>query len=102
MSMQKELDFLSQNSNLFLDYLREKYPVHSNSNIFLRDIQYGIKNFFEKRDIKLKQKEIEQLTNHVITVFESTGLFYNLSHNTWRVNFSTKNNVKIDNPTKVN
>lgn len=102
MSKQKELDFIRENSNLFLDYLRERYPVHSNSNIFLRDIQYGVKNFFEKRDIKLKQKEIDLVSHEIITVFESTGLFYKLSHNTWRVNFPDKNNVEINDSTNAN
>ncbi|RJP64175.1 MAG: hypothetical protein C4539_15010 [Ignavibacteriales bacterium] len=84
--------FLS-NSNLFFNYLKERYPVFNNSNIFLRDIQYGVKSFFEKRGIKLSYSDCEILADEIIKVFESQNIFQKLTKNSWKVNFPRENVV---------
>jgi F0F1-type ATP synthase beta subunit len=41
--------------------MKEKYPFFNNSNLFLRDIQYGVKHFFEMKNIKLAYKRVEDI-----------------------------------------
>lgn len=91
----KEVEFLKQNQELFFNFLREKYPIFNNSNIFLRDIQYGVKSFFEKRDIKLNYKRLEYITDSIIKLYEEENILQRLTKNTWKVNLLKENNVLI-------
>jgi len=88
-----EKQLLLTNSDLFFNYLKEKYPVFNNSNVFLRDIQYGVRAFFEKRGIKLSYSNTEFLADEVIKVFESQNIFQKLTKNCWKVNFPKENVV---------
>ena len=91
----KEAEFLRKNEELFFNFLREKYPVFNNSNVFLRDIQYGVKSFFEKRDIKLNYKQVEFITDSIIKLYEGKNILSRLTINTWKVNLLKENNVLI-------
>jgi hypothetical protein len=95
MSKHKELEFLMHNEELFFNYLKERYPVFNNSNIFLRDIQYGVKSFFEKRDIKLGYSQVELLSNSIIKQFEDQKILQRLTKNTWKVNLLKENTVVV-------
>ncbi|MCX6148945.1 MAG: hypothetical protein NTX22_00305 [Ignavibacteriales bacterium] len=89
----KELEFLMQNEDLFFNFLKEKYHVFNNSNIFLRDIQYGVVSFFEKRDIKLNFTQVEKFSDSIILSFEEKNILSRLTNNTWKVNLSKENIV---------
>ncbi len=93
MNIQKESELLIKNDNLFFSFLKEKYPVFNNSNIFLRDIQYGVKSFFEKRGVKLSYSNTELLAEEIIKIFESQNIFQKLTKNSWKVNFPKENVV---------
>ena len=55
------LNDLSINNSIFFNYMKEKYEVHFKSNIFLRDLLYAIRGFYEKKGIKLSYPESEKL-----------------------------------------
>lgn len=48
---------LKNESQVFLNYLKAKFPIFHNSNLFYRDFQYGVKSFLEKK-VSLSQKII--------------------------------------------
>ena len=79
---------LMTEKEIFLKYMKEKYKMFYNSNIFLRDIQYAIKSFFEKKDIKITYAEAESLMKELTKDMEASGEIIKLSNNTWKVNFS--------------
>lgn len=81
-------DELKQNQEIFFNYMKEKYPIFLNSNIFFRDIQYAIHSYFEKKDIKLKQRETENLASDFTKYLEAKGDLTRLNYNSYRVNFS--------------
>ena len=83
-------DQLTAEKEIFLKYMKEKYKIFYNSNIFLRDIQYAIKSFFEKKDIKLTYAEAESLMKELTSNMEKNGELTRLSSNTWKVNFLMK------------
>lgn len=95
MNNNTELEFLKSNMDTFLSYLKEKYPLFNNSNIFLRDIQYGIKHFFELRNKKLTYRDVEVISKDLIMFFESNGVFIPVYKNTWKLNYSKPENVTI-------
>ena len=81
-------DQLLNEKEIFLKYMKEKYKIFNNSNIFLRDIQFAIKSFFEKKDIKITYGEAEKLMNELTLNMEASGELLKLSTNTWKVNLS--------------
>ena len=48
------LDELKTNKDIFLKFMSERYEIYTHSNIFLRDIQFAIKFYFERKNIFLK------------------------------------------------
>lgn len=89
----KHLNELLANQSIFFNFMREKYRVFNNSNIFFRDIQYAIKSFLEKKEQKVKYAEAEKLAVEFIKKMESDGLLIKMSNNAWKVNFSFDKSV---------
>ena len=96
----KYAEFLKQNEDLFFNFLKEKYPIFNNSNIFLRDIQYGVKSFFEKRDIKLNYKQVDFIADSIIQLYEEKNILQRLTKNTWKVNLLKENTVVLQDEKK--
>jgi len=93
MSKNTHHSYLEENISLFWNYMKEKYPVYKNSNIFFRDIQFGIKDFFSKRDQILDNAETEDLAYKTTGLLENKGVLSKLNDNTWKVNFLDDNIV---------
>lgn len=83
MEIDNKLEYLKNNIDLYISYMKEKYPVYNKSNIFIRDIEHGIKNFFEKKDVKIKYSELEKVTDELIVFMEGKGIIRKLRENTW-------------------
>lgn len=83
-------DYLEKNTDQFLDYMKEKYPVYYNSNIFVRDIQYGIKNFLEKKGMKITYRQMEELSAKIIERFEKKSILRKLSDKSWLFIYKTE------------
>ena len=88
------LDDLVSNKSIFLNYMKEKYEVHYKSNIFLRDLLYAIKSFYEKKGKKVKYAEAEKLAFEFCNVLINNDELIPTSKNTWKVNFSLDSTVK--------
>lgn len=78
---------LQNNQEIFLNFMKEKYHIFYNSNIFARDLQYAIKQYFEKKDIKIKYPEAEELMQRFSNYLEGKGDLVKLTDNSWRVIF---------------
>ncbi len=78
---------LKNNEEIFLKYLHEQYPVIYRSNIFLRDIQYAIKHYFEMKDIILSYDYVEEIAKMFIDSLVQEKKLSPIDHKTWVVNF---------------
>jgi len=96
------LNDLTSNKTIFFNYMKEKYRLYLNSNIFFRDIQYAIKSYFEKKDVRIKYSQAEKLAHDFINKLEGTGELTKMSNNAWKVNFSLGNNVVQIDEQKIN
>ncbi len=81
------LEMLKNDQEIFFNFMKEKYPIFYNSNIFARDIQYAIKQYFEKKDIKITYPQAEELMNEFSKYLEAKDDLLRLNVNSWRVNF---------------
>ncbi len=89
----KHLNELLTNQIMFFNFMKEKYRVFNNSNIFFRDIQYAIKSFLEKKEKKIKYAEAEKLAQEFTQKMETEGHLIKMSNNAWKVNFSFEKTV---------
>jgi hypothetical protein len=83
----EQLNHLVSNKEVVFEFLREKYPLFYNSNIFLRDLQYGIKTYFERKDILIKYPQAEELAFKFAEKMESEDILTRLDTSTWLVKF---------------
>ena len=80
------LQELLNNKEIFFRYISERFPVFTGANVFLRDIQYGIKFFFEKKNIKLKYPEAEKLAFEFISSLVNSNDLTTYNEQTWKIN----------------
>lgn len=89
------LNELIHSKHIFFKFMKEKYPLFENSNIFLRDLQYAIKYFLEKKNIKIRYTELEYLSQEFISHLEKENIIKKVTSNAWKVNFLPNNNVNL-------
>ncbi len=83
----QNLNMLKNNDEILLKFLKAKFPVFHNSNIFFRDFQYGIRSFLEKKDIFITYKESESLASDIAEYFTGKGIFQRVNSQGWKVNY---------------
>ncbi len=83
----KLITFLVENQTSLMNYLKSRYPLYHKSNVFYRDIQYGIRHFLEKKGIKTSYTECESLANEIINLLENENTLLRVSNMSWRLNF---------------
>ncbi len=84
----QNLQGLLANKTIFFNFMKEKYEVHYKSNIFLRDLQYAIKSFYEKKGFKINYPTAEKLAIEFANELVNKGDLQFIIKNTWKVNFS--------------
>lgn len=84
---------LTINRTIFFSFMKEKYNVFNNSNIFFRDIQYAIKSYFEKKNKRINYSEAEKIAKEFISQMENDKQLIKMSNNAWKVNFSFEKSV---------
>ncbi len=84
---------LFANRMMFFNFMREKYPIFYNSNVFFRDIQYAIISYYRKKDTKIKPADSELIAENFVNELEKSGELIRISINSWKVNFSLENCV---------
>ena len=90
------MDYLNEllaGRTVFFNYMQKKYEVHYKSNIFLRDILYAIRSYYESKGKKLGYGEAEKLAYEFAFQLEKDGQLQLVGKNTWKVNFSLNNAV---------
>lgn len=79
---------LISNKKLFFSFMKEKYPVFKESNIFFRDLQYAIRNYYTKKGKTIDYQKAEEITIVFIENLVNNGELKKISNNAWKVNFS--------------
>jgi hypothetical protein len=76
-------------SEEFLLFLREKYQhmIIHNSNVFFRDLHYGVMAFLGSKGSKAGYNDAEPLARVLAARFVSEGVFTEVDHQSWRVNY---------------
>jgi len=84
----KKIDLLTSNHIEFLKFLKTQFPLFHKSNVFFRDLQYGVMEYFEKeKKDKVKYSEAETIAREYAAFMEKKEIFKKLDHQTWVLNY---------------
>ncbi|HEX9252579.1 MAG TPA: hypothetical protein VF870_10070 [Ignavibacteriaceae bacterium] len=86
-NISKLFDDLKNESEIFLSYLKAKFPVFHNSNLFSRDFQYGLKSYLEKKGIKITDSNLVNLSKQFSSYYETEGILIKTSDQGWKLNY---------------
>ena len=77
------VQIIIENQKDFLKYLKSKFPLYHESNVFFRDFHYGVMNYLMAFKKKLKYSDGEEVTKAVIAEFEKIGILKKMDEQTW-------------------
>lgn len=70
-----------------LAFLKGRFPLYHQSNVFFRDIQYGIQLFLERKGVKSSYPESEKIAREFALRLEKEGVFVPVDRQTWALNY---------------
>lgn len=79
----------------FLNYLRTKFPVYHMSNVFFRDLMYGVTFYLAKRNVKVGFSQAEAITHEVIANFEKRNMLRRVNAQGWVVTYPEFTTPKV-------
>jgi len=82
------LSLLKRDNVIFLNYMKAKFPLFHNSNLFFRDLQYGIKHFFEMKNMDITYPEAEKLATEFGSFLESIDILKRVNDQGWKLNYA--------------
>jgi len=89
---------LRNENQIFLSYLKAKFPLFHNSNLFVRDFEYGLKGFLEKKGIDLSFREVAKLSLILSDYYEKQGIFVKTNVQGWTLNYPEFTTTKPGDP----
>jgi hypothetical protein len=82
------LAYVLANDKEVLRYLKTRFPVYHLSNVFLRDIHYGIMGYFREHKMTVRYPEAEKIARAFIEKLEREKILRQLDHQTWMVQYT--------------
>lgn len=83
----KPIDYILNNEKEVLEFLKSHYPMYHLSNIFFRDIQYGIRTMLERRGQKVGYMEAENIARKFAEKLEKEKIFTPIDRQSWVLNY---------------
>jgi hypothetical protein len=97
----KNVELITQNQQEFLKFLKAKFPVYHKSNVFLRDLEYGVIQFLSEKNIKTNYNKAETATQQVISRLEKEKILIKIDSQTWMMNYPEFTSPKVEKPAPV-
>ena len=70
-----------------LAFLKSRFPLYHKSNVFFRDIQYGIRLFLERNGIRAGYPESETIAHAFVAALERDGILVGIDSQSWALNY---------------
>jgi hypothetical protein len=77
--------YVDENGKKILQELKARFPIYHLSNVFFRDIQYGIQSLLEEKGMKVRYPEAERLAGEFVESMERQQIFVPIDEQTWVV-----------------
>ncbi len=83
---------------IILNFLKAKFPIFHNSNIFYRDLQFGLIKYFDKKGEKLSYFDSAKLADSLSKNLEVKGIFVKINNFSWKLNYPEFVTAKTGDP----
>ena len=83
----KPLDYILHHRTEVLEFLKQHYPMYHLSNVFFRDIQYGIRTWLERRGEKMSYMEAEEIARAFVQTLEKEKVLTPIDRQSWVLNY---------------
>jgi hypothetical protein len=85
--MNQPLKTILDNQKDFLKFLKTRYKVIHQSNLFFRDLHYGVMAFLEMNGKKYTYVGAEQVTRELIAELEKGSILKKMDERTWLLQY---------------
>jgi hypothetical protein len=85
--MNDKIKILTDNLRDFMNHLKSRYSLFHLSNLFFRDVHYGIKSYLEAKRVKVGYGEAERLAILLIPELEKSGVLKPIKSGSWMLNY---------------
>ncbi len=85
--MKNRVDLFIQKKKEFLEFLKSRYNLFHLSNIFFRDVHYGVMAFLKMNRLPDAYIPAEELAHQVIAAYEQEGLLTRIDEQSWMLNY---------------
>lgn len=85
--MDQLISLFENNQKEFLTFLKSKYHLYHLSNVFFRDIHYGVMAYLEYKGMKQRYSVAEEIARKVIESLEAKGILRRISKTAWMLNY---------------
>lgn len=94
--------FFTDKQTEFLGFLKSKFSLFHESNVFFRDLHYGVMAFLQMNRLSNTYSGSEQLTWEVVRTYENSKVFIPVGERTWMLNYPAfrKPTMKVAPPSK--
>lgn len=82
------LAYVLANDKEVLRYLKTRFPVYHLSNVFFRDIHYGIMEYLRERKMTIRYQNGEKIARAYIEKLEHEKILRQLDPQTWMVQYA--------------
>ena len=87
MNMEKKyIGLLSNQDELFM-FLKSKFKLYHLSNVFFRDLHYGVWEFLEHHGVTLNYGQSEDIAREEVVMLEKNNILKRIDDRTWLLNY---------------
>jgi hypothetical protein len=83
----KEIETITNHTDEFLKFLKTKFTLIHQSNIFFRDLHFGVIAYLESKGKRIKYTIGEQIAKEIASDLEKKGIFKKIDHQSWLLNY---------------
>lgn len=82
-----QLKLFTERQKEFLEFLKTRYYLYHASNVFFRDLHYGVMTFLDLHHEKHTYSESEKLTERVIASLVEQGILLKVANQAYLLNY---------------
>jgi hypothetical protein len=71
----------------FLGFLKSRFNVFHESNVFFRDLHYGVMAFLQMNGLPNQYSASEELTKQVVAAYEQERILIRIDDRSWMLNY---------------
>ncbi len=81
-------EFILSTKTEFLKFLKAKFPLFHMSNVFFRDLHYGVMLYLTDHGMRTPYSDAEPVTREVTAALQTEGILRPINANTWLLNYA--------------